>query len=204
MRLGEVAKRFGVSKSAVQRAFRAWAFYYHGTVDAFRDPNGWIDVPQEFIDWMENSHKQTIVGVAEELGVHPDTLFQKFKEWCELRGVSLKVFRRPVWIGRLAYRYVLPRDFIEWYRAKRSKREKALENFRRACEVIRRARPGLGEKGVKKWVVKEYLWWCEITGRDPERVDGHMYNYTDEFVRWLEVRYLGGKVSGLREEAQGE
>jgi len=194
MKIGELAKRFGVGKKAMYRAFHVWASHYADSVEQFREPNGHFDVPEEFVDWLENSGKRTLKAVAKRLGMSWDAVRELFTKWCKAKGISPYVFLRPVWIEhstRIAY--VVPDEFVKWLEERVEMLRMAEESYRRAIRIIERAFPNTSPKGKDRRLVNEFRWWCGLNGYDINefRAVGKRYIYPDEFICWLEERYGG-------------
>jgi len=194
MKIGELAKRFGVGKRTMYRAFHVWASHYADSVEQFREPNGHFDVPEEFVDWLENSGKKTLKAVAERVGISRDAVQELFAKWCKARGTSPYAFLRPVWTGRsVRVAYVPPEEFVEWLEERARKLRLAKESYKRAIRIIERAFPDAGVKGKDRKLVNEFRWWCNLNGysTDEFRIDARRYMYPDEFISWLEERYGG-------------
>jgi len=194
MKISELAKRYGVGKRAMYRAFHTWASHYADSPEQFRKPNGQFDVPPEFVDWLENSGKRTLKAIARRLGMSWDTVQELFQRWCKSKGVNPYAFLRPVWTGRsVKVAYIVPDEFAEWLEERAEMLRAVEESYRRAIGIIERAFPDAGARGKNKKLVNEFRWWCELNGYDINefRAVGRRYIYPEEFIRWLEERYGG-------------
>ena len=142
--------------------------------------------------------------VAEMLGICPETVRGRFRQWCEKHGKRYEDFirweRRKVRNGKTDHIFVrvlyIPEEAVEWIREvvvigrlpgnSFSLRERMLKRLDNPTVTMR----DISEKygiSIRK-VRREFRWWCHLNGKNPWDywVPGLGYVAPKEFVEYFE------------------